>query len=114
MAMTQQTTTEQAPQFSSRAAKLAFEYRTEGTDFIKGVLALMVEDGDQRREHLERVACQLKALHHPIADLVREAARKCPPMANTRFSCYSKVPYIGQRGNLDNLTCWVRSEKRRA
>jgi hypothetical protein len=99
------------PAFASLGALFAFEYRTHGSDHLQAVLAGMIEDGEQRREYLERAACETKALGlHKVADLVLEAAKRSPSMADMRFCPYK----AGEPGSESNIASWLRGEQRRA
>jgi hypothetical protein len=103
------------PQFASLGRMLAFEFDRKGAEYVKAILTGLTEDGTQRREFLEEVACELKALSlHTLADMVREASRQCPSMIDLRFSCYSKPPYAGTRGNQNNIISWQRSQQRKS
>jgi hypothetical protein len=103
------------PHFAGLGAVLAYEHRTHGAEHLEQVLAALVESGEQRREFVERAACQLKALHHTAAELVLEAALECPSMCDVDAFCpYMKPPYVGGRGNENNIICWQRAEERRA
>jgi hypothetical protein len=99
------------PTFESLGALFAYEYRTHGADHLKAVLTGMIEDGEQRREHLEKAACETKALAlHKVADLVLEAAKQCAPMSDLSFCPYKD----GEPGSRTNLLAWQRGEQRRA
>jgi hypothetical protein len=98
-------------EFESLGALLAFEHRTRGTDHLRAVLTGLVEDGEQRREHLEKAACETKALGlHQVADLIMQAAARCPSMVDTTFCPYQPE----EAGYQSNAASWLRNQQRRA
>jgi hypothetical protein len=108
MDTTTATTTE--PTFESLGALFAYEYRTHGADHLKAVLAGLIRDGNQRREHLEKAGCEVKALGlHQVADLVMQYAAQCPPMTDLRFCPYR----AGDPGSESNIAAWIRGAERR-
>ncbi len=89
----------------------------DGSDFLRALLAHMTEPGDLQREHLELVACELKALRlNKAASLVADAAAQCPSMTDLRFCCYASDPRYttDARTNQMNIGSWLSAQQRRA
>jgi hypothetical protein len=104
------------PRFASLGALFAYEYRTHGADHLQAILTGLTDDGNQRREHLEKAACELKALGlHTVADMVRETAFRCPAMFDLRFSPYrAQLHTDNPKANEANIQMWRWGERRRA
>jgi hypothetical protein len=69
--------------FETLSARFAFDYQEDGTKEFKKLMAALIESGECHRETLLTAAAELMVVRLPkVATLVRDAAAKCPSIAD--------------------------------